>query len=317
MSDDNDDILFVDLDGEDDEDDHGDDADRDTGGRLEISFDDEEAESSPPPAPAPRRSSAPDEDTQTNDEGQRYCPRCGYAIPPLADECPRCAREVQSTASPEAPQERELPPVRPATRSRRPVGLIITAVIVIAAVIAIPIALFNSPTFKARAAYREALKAQVEGDLPTAREKYQEALEHDPEMGLAAFGLGTTYLGITLNQQGTSQQLSNLLEQASAGDTRVLRQADSYFDEAIRLANEMPEDRKLIDQNLRTPRKLASYAHAFKGLTALIRYYAAIETGAFDVAEQWRARVSAEAQQAFTLDPSNAFADQLGDQLGF
>ncbi len=196
-------------------------------------------------------------------------------------------------------------------------GLIIAAVVVIAAVIAIPIALFNSSTFQARAAYRAALKAQVEGDLGTAREKYQEALEHDPEMGLAAFGLGTTYLGITLDQRGTSQQITALLDQASAGDTRALTQADRYFDEAIRLANKMPDDRKLIDENLRTPRKLASYAHAFKGLTALIRYYAAVQTGAFEVAEQWRARAATEAGQAFTLDPSNAFAGELEDQLGF
>lgn len=301
--DNNDDVLEINLDDDEDE-------------PLDITLEEAPEETAPSDAVAPEPA---DEQAVTEaDAATRYCPVCGFALPPLADECPRCARSAASAPAeepePERPQQ-DYPAATP-SRSRRSIGLIIGLVVVVALIVVVPLALFNSPTFKARAAYQDALKAQLAGDLQTAQDKYRQALEYNPEMGLAAFGLGTTHLGITLGAGDTSRRVTELLQQAEAGNTAGLDRADRWFDRAIDLANRMPDDRKLIDQNLRTPRKLASYGHAFKSLTALIRYYAAIQADNLTVAQQWLHRVNEEAGQALALDPDNPFAAQIRGQVG-
>lgn len=293
---DDDDILDIDFD----------DASDDDENVLDITLDDEEPSEATDLRPQPPES-----------ESDRYCPNCGFALPPLTDECPRCARG-EPAAEPltgDTPA-REYPLTETLRHRKRPIGLIIAGIVVVVALIALPIVLVNSPTFKARAAYQDALSAQLDGDLRTARQKYRDALEYNPGMGLAAFGLGTTYLGITLGTENTTRRFTMLLEDATAGNTTALDQADAWFDRAIRLANRMPDDRKLMDENLSTPPKLASYAHAFKGLTALIRYYAAIQAEDFVVAEQWLTRAGDEAGEALALDPQNPFAGQIRGQLG-
>jgi hypothetical protein len=251
---------------------------------------------------------------------EKYCPICGFALRPLDTECPRCAR-LDTVATPPAAASPDVPthtdPTYPPVRAPRPparIGLILVAFIILAIAIAIPFIIINSSAYKARAAYREAVEAQLAGDLETAKAKYLEALEHDPKMGLAAFGLGTAYLGISVGGRA-DQHIFQLLQHATVGVTSDLEQADRWFDHSIVLANQMPPDRALHDQNINTPRKLASYAHAMKAMTAFIRYYAAILTDDFDIAEQWISVAGREVGQSLTLDPTNPSAQEVEDHI--
>ncbi len=274
----------------------------------------------PPAAPTPRPPPAALVEEEPPESGQKYCPECGFALPPLATECPRCARlGIRPRRDDEA--ETELPPVAgpgtypsAAARPRSRVGLIVAALVMIAIAIAIPIVILNSPGYKARAAYREAVKAQLVGDLDTAKAKYREALEHNPDMGLAAFGLGTCHLGISLGGR-TDAYVQQLLDAATGGVTTELDEADRWLDHAIVLANKMPANRALHDPNISTPRKLASYAHAMKAMSAFIRYYAAVLAGDDLIAQQWMQAAAGELRQALALDPTNPDARDLSDRL--
>ncbi len=321
-SDHDDDIIEISFDDDDEDDDSS------SGDDIEIVFHDDEAAAplpSPPSAPPePLEEPAPTAPRpvaeQPPESGEKYCPECGFAMPPLATECPRCARlAIRPPRDDQA--ETELPPVAgPATyapaaaRPRSRVGLIIAAIVMIAVAIVIPIVIFNSPAYKARAAYREAVKAQLAGDLEAAKAKYREALEYNPDMGLAAFGIGTCHLGISLGGR-TDAYVERLLDAATGGVTTELDEADRWLDHAIVLANRMPANRALQDPNISTPRKLASYAHAMKAMSAFIRYYAAVLAGDFLVAQQWMQAASGEINQALALDPTNPDARDLSDRL--
>ncbi len=255
------------------------------------------------------------------DDEVKYCPDCGFALPPLTTQCPRCARFGHAPVTREEPPA-EFPPVAspgayPAAASARPrsrVGLLIVAIIMVAIAVAIPFVILNSPGYKARVAYREAVQAQLAGDMETAKAKYRQALDYDPEMGLAAFGLGTACLGISIGGR-TDQRMSQLLQSAAVGVTTDLDEADRWFDHSIVLANKMPTNQALQDPNISTPPKLASYAHAMKGLTALIRYYAALQADDFDIANQWLQAASAEIHQSLAFDPTNPYAHDFSGQL--
>lgn len=268
------------------------------------------------PRPAPP---LPQEQTEPVST-ERYCPVCGFALRPLDTECPRCARlggaaMPPAAATPDVPNHTD--PTYPPVRAPRPparIGLILVALIILAIAIAIPFIIINSSAYKARTAYREAVEAQLAGDLETAKARYLEALDYDPDMGLAAFGLGTAYLGISIGGQA-EQHILGLLDAATGGVTTDLEQADHWFDHAIVLANRMPPNRTLQDHNISTPRKLASYAHAMKAMTAFIRYYAAILVDDFDVAGQWIAVAGQEVRQSLTLDPTNPSAQEVGGRI--
>ncbi len=283
----------------------------------------------PPTDPKPTRR-RPDADP-TPSATPKYCPECGFALEPFATKCPRCtwtvgaSPEAQETPQPPADAPSDFPPgTAPAEPADYPTAVprrggsrlalvIVLIVIPLIAVVAV-FMIINSPGYKARAAYRAAVKAHMAGDLQTATQKYLEALDYDPDMGLAAFGLGTTYLGITLGT-GNLQRMQQLLDSASAGITTDLDDADRWFDHAIVLANRMPESKSLQDPNISTPRKLASYAHAMKAMTAIIRYYAALQTDSFDIAGQWMQAAHNELTQSFTLDPTNPTAGEFRDAL--
>ena len=274
----------------------------------------------PPPAADPAPPTAP-----------KYCPECGFALEPFAAKCPRCPWTVGASGeTPDKPEQppdapSDLPPVTappeaadyPAAAPRRTgsrLPLIIVLIIIPVIAVAAVFMILNSPGYKARAAYRAAIQAHAAGDLETAKQKYREALEYDPDMGLAAFGLGTAYLGITLST-GNLQRMQQLLDSASAGITTDLDDADRWFDHAIVLANRMPESTTLQDPNISTPRKLGSYAHAMKAMTAIIRYAAALQTDSFDIAGQWMQMAHNELAQSFALDPTNPTAGEFRDAL--
>ena len=46
----------------------------------------------------------------TSTPGQRVCPKCGYALQPFEEECPRCAGPPQENAAAPAPPTPDLPP---------------------------------------------------------------------------------------------------------------------------------------------------------------------------------------------------------------
>lgn len=293
---------------------------------IDIVFHDAPRPSSPPSTPGDvaRRSPRPapplPQEQAEPASTEKYCPICGFALRPLDTECPRCAR-FDTVATPPAAAATDVPthtdPAYPPVRAPRPparIGLILVAFIILAIAIAIPFIIINSSAYKARAAYREAVEAQLAGDLETAKARYLEALDYDPDMGLAAFGLGTAYLGISIGGQA-EQHILGLLDAATGGVTSDLEQADHWFDHAIVLANRMPPNRTLQDHNISTPRKLASYAHAMKAMTAFIRYYAAILVDDFDVAGQWIAVAGQEVSQSLALDPTNPSAQEVGGRI--
>lgn len=343
-----DDILDISFDDEDEDDtDLGSSADDDD---IDITFHDDDLEpSEPPSAPpaedrptapssAPPQAAEPPQPTQpppapdpTTPKTPKYCPECGFALGPFAAKCPRCTWTLgvpgETSDTPEQPPDApsDLPPViappeaadYPAAAPRRTgsrLPLIIVLIIIPVIAVTAVFMILNSPGYKARAAYRAAIQAHAAGDLETAKQKYREALDYDPDMGLAAFGLGTAYLGITLGT-GNLQRMQQLLDSASAGITTDLEAADQWFDHAIVLANRMPGSTTLQDPNISTPRKLGSYAHAMKAMTAIIRYYAALQTDSFDIAGQWMQRAHNELTQSFALDPTNPTAGEFRDAL--
>ena len=104
------------------------------------------------------------------DDEVKYCPDCGFALPPLTTQCPRCARFGHAPVTREEPPA-DFPPVAspgayPAAASARPrsrVGLLIVAIIMVAIAVAIPFVILNSPGYKARVAYREAVRGRARG----------------------------------------------------------------------------------------------------------------------------------------------------------
>ncbi len=285
---------------------------------IDISFDNEDRPAATSRSVVSRGNDAASEDDV--DDSKQFCRKCGFALPPLATECPRCARigvhknTSQAITPPEYTPVGSAPQYAPARQSCAFWSALASLTIIIVVAMLVAWYLVNSPGVRARAAYRAGVEAQLAGDMVTARAKYAEALEIDPQMGLAAFAAGTTFLGITVGS-GTGQTLQGLLERATLGQTHDLDEADRWFDRAITLATTMPESRQLQDPNISTPAKLGAYAHAMKAITAFIRYVAALNAESFDVAGQWLGVASYEWQLCLQLDPENPYGTQLGGKL--
>ncbi len=323
--DDTDDIIEIDFDDEDGE------AIDDTavGDVLEVVLDDSaEPPSTPRPAAPirrPRRRIAADVEETVAEPGPRSCPTCGFAIPPLETECPRCARLGPAAAPREQAgggEDGGLPPVdagypapsAPRGRAGVIVGTVAVIMVVIGAAALTAYFIVNNPRHRARQAFEAGVRAQLAGDMETAREKYREALDLDPDMGLAAYSMGTTFLGLSLSG-GTQAYMQRLLEMAAAGDTRALTEADRWFDHTILIANRLPPTRSLRHADIKTPAQLASYAHVMKAITAYIRYAAGLMSEDPLSGAGWLTVMQSELQQAFALDPANPYARDMQNQL--
>lgn len=247
------------------------------------------------------------------------CPRCGYALRPLEDTCPRCknapaAERPGSTAvTPPCPapagEDAYLPPVARSGPSTTAVWVVVVIAAVVAVSAAIGVYLWTSPRVQAARAYREGLRLQLQGQFEEARGKYQKALELDPTMGLAAFTLGTTYL--RLGDPAVVSSIQELLNQAIQGQTAELDEADRWFRHAITLGQQLPPDRKLMDGRISTPLRLKAYAHSCLALTALIRASAALQADDLDNGMSWLQVAGQEAQAALLDDPQNAAAEHI------
>lgn len=247
------------------------------------------------------------------------CQRCGYALRPLEETCPRC-RLVGAAESPprgsQSGQASELPPY-PSTTCQTPSRCGSTSRVLLALVIALAVGAVAlgvawvglSPHYRARSAYRSGLRLQLAGDFAGARERYRECLELDPTMALAAFAMGTTYL--QLGGPGDSSSWQKLAEDAIWGRTGVLDEADRWFRYAAELAQRLNPGQRLIDERMDTPARLQAYCHASLAFTALLRYSAAIGADRIDLAMEWLRVAGEEARSALTNDPENDPAMQI------
>ncbi len=279
-----------------------------------------------PPTPRPRSTpsarTAPAPGTDAPEAGGKPCPVCGFAIPPLETQCPRCARLGSPAAAGGGPAQ--LPAVDPGgaypnvePRRRRTgvvIGVIVVVAVVVGAAALTAYLITNSPHQRARRAFDEGLKAQLAGDMETARGKYLKALELDPDMGLAALMMGMTHLGISLTGN-TTGYLQQLMELAAGGDTRALSEADRWFDHAVVIADRLPPTSSLRHADIKTPAQLAAYAHVMKAITAYLRYSAGLMSEDPLSASPWLSMMQSELQQAFALDPTNPYARDMQNQL--
>lgn len=332
MARDDDDIIEIDFDDEDEPADTP--PQTDARPVIEIVLEDDPAATTPRPPSGQARSAAPRRRTaapararsepppDAPDAGGKPCPVCGFAIPPLETACPRCARIGPVPTGSGGPAE--LPPVDaggayPDVRPRRRrtgavVGVIVVLVVIVGAAALAAYLITNSPHQRARRAFDDGLKAQLAGDMETARQKYLEALELDPDMGLAALMMGMTHLGISLTGN-TTGYLQRLMELAAGGDTRTLSEADRWFDHAVVIANRLPPTRSLRHADIKTPAQLAAYAHVMKAITAYLRYSAGLMSEDPLSASPWLSVMQSELQQAFALDPTNPYARDMQNQL--
>jgi hypothetical protein len=319
MDDDSDDILNIDLDEEDDS--GASDADV-----LDIVLEPSGSPPAEPPADSPpRRGPKPKETPQAETEPDGglpmisggACPRCGYALRPLEEECPRCAKlgvhsaplPAASDRQPEGDSELDRPlPQAPRSRGCATAGIIIGVLLLLGAV-AVPIAIWMQPQQRAKREYQLGLQAQLRADFETAREHYQKALQLDPDMGLAAFSMGTTFLRV--GDPALVQSMQEITERAIQGQTEELDRADEWFRRALQIGERLPEGRRLMDQRIRTPAHLRAFARACLALTAFIRASAALQAEQFEHALAWLQVAHREAQAAVIDDPANSAAQQV------
>lgn len=247
------------------------------------------------------------------------CPRCGYALRPLEESCPRCksapqseppeARAIPSHDSIPATDEAYLPRVAGPARGSTGVwvGVMVAALVAIGA--GVGVFLWTSPRVQAARAYRDGLQLQLQSRFEEARASYQKALELDPTMGLAAFTLGTTYL--RLGDPAAISAVQELLDRAIRGQTSELDEADHWFRHAIALGGQLPPDKRLMDARISTPLRLKAYAHSCLALTAFIRASAALQADALDDGMAWLQVAGQEAQAALLDDPQNTAAETI------
>lgn len=251
------------------------------------------------------------------------CPRCGYALRPLEEVCPRCKglglSEAEKPVGPElplpapidatSPEASPQPLPLPAPRRGCSILTVVLSLLALALIGGVPLWLWQQPGQRARREYQAGLREQLAGRFEAAREHYRLALELDPQMGLAAFSAGTTYLGI--GQPNVVQSVQGLTEKAIAGDTQDLDNADRWFRQAAAIGSNIPPDRRLMDQRINTPARLRAFARACLALTALIRASAAIQADQLEDGMGWLNAATNEAQAALADDPSNDQASQV------
>lgn len=258
-----------------------------------------------------------------------YCPKCGYAFRPLETECPRCAKYGQAafpqqendTQEAALSEETDLFNPNSARQKREVWGVLLEILaffLLVGAAGIIMLALWMQPEQQAIREYRKGLQAQFQGEFEKARKHYQQALKLDPKMGLAAFFMGTTYLRV-----GVPEGLENFeafIKKAAYGDTKELDKADEWFRKTVEIGNSLPAEKRLLDQKINTPAKLRAYAHAFLGLTALIRFVGAIQgslifdpegNGDWQAAYYWLDKALKEARSALIDDPQNSMAEEM------
>jgi hypothetical protein len=258
------------------------------------------------------------------------CSRCGFALRPLEDVCPRCRGTVVQAASaqPQALPTDQPPPGLAATGQFPEVsssaaggerrGCRLATLLPMGALVALVgvagWSVWMSPSLRARRAYQEGLKLQLSGDSAGARGKYRQALDLDPAMGLAAFSIGTTYLG--MGSADTARAMGELTQRAVSGQTAELDEADRWFRYAMEIARRLPANAHLMDERISTPLRLEAFSRACLATTALIRYSAAVQADDLDAAAGWLRVAGEEAQQALRSDPDNSAAQQILGQIG-
>lgn len=322
MPDDNDEYLDIELDDVPDS--------QPSEGVLDIVFEDSALPSPTPPttqvAPASSASKAPptanpaaEDDLDLPMTAGGVCSRCGYALRPLEDRCPRCSQGGPVPPPPQIEHDEPLPapglsPEAPLPAARGGPGCCsawtIAGGLLLLAVIGGLIAwLWATPGQRAGREYGAGLRAQMAGDFEKARNHYRKALELDPKMGLAAFSLGTTYL--RFGDPAISVAIEKLMEQAVWGQTTDLDEADRWFREAIRIGQQLPPGTRLMDEKISTPPKLRSYSHVCLALTAYVRANAALQADQYDDGFAWYRVVQTEVQAALTDDPENTEAQRM------
>jgi len=316
MADNSEDILNIELDDCDDSTAAG-------GGVLDVVLEPSAAGPARLPAPSPPHASVKPPAAETEFDSDvpmisgGVCPRCGYALRPLEEQCPRCTKLGSRGAPPPgAADERpeQLPEIgRPLPEARRSRGCatsgIIVGVLFLLAAIGVPIAIWMQPQQRAKREYELGLQAQLHADFETARQHYQQALELDPDMGLAAFSMGTTYLRV--GDPALIQSMQKMVERATQGQTAELDRADEWFRQALQIGQRLPPSRRLMDQRIRTPAHLRAFAQASLALTAFIRSSAAMQAEQFEQALSWLQVAQREAQAAIIDDPTNGPAQQV------
>ena len=305
MPPDNDDYIDIELDDE---------PEGPSEGVWDVTFDDS-TPTKPPSKPTPTPTKfAPKPQLPMTSGG--ICPRCGYALRPLEDTCPRCGRVgTEPAPAAQAPEQQlpaptELPEVqRGAGRSGCSVWGILGTLTIVMAIAGVVAWLWLQPRFRAQREYRAGLQAQLASDFKGARSHYLKALEFDPNMGLAALMMGTTYLRI-----GDPELLSSidqLVKQAMWGQTGDLDRADQWFGKAIAIGSQIPASTRLTDPKINTPPRLRAFARAFMALTALVRASAALQADQYEDGMKWLGVAQREGQAALTDDPGNEQAEKI------
>lgn len=188
-------------------------------------------------------------------------------------------------------------------------GGIIGGIVLLGLIVGIPLVIWMQPAQRAKREYSLGLQAQLQANFEVARQHYQKALDFNPNFGLAAFSMGTTYLGV--GDPALVQSIQAIMERASHGETWELDTADEWFRKTLEIGTRMPASERLADQRIRTPSQLRAFARASLSLTAFIRAAAAMNADALDDAMAWIQVAQQQAQAALVDDPQNAAAQQM------
>ena len=217
----------------------------------------------------------------------------------------------KAAVPPAAASEAPLPPVDAIASPHRGCSLFTVAGVIafLALVIGIPLYMWMQPLQRARREYQAGLRAQLAGDFEGARTHYQAALSLDPNMGLAAFSMGTTYLRI--GDPAMLKSVDQITQKAMWGHTEELDQADKWFEQAATIGQKIPASTRLMDQKISTPARLRAFARACLAVTALIRASAAMQADQLDDAMAWFQVSTQQAQMAIVDDPANDSANQV------
>jgi hypothetical protein len=294
---------------------------------LDVRFD--EPAASPPPggAPPPRArrpavagTPPPAEEPALPMIATGVCPRCGYALRPLEEVCPRCHSRVtapvekpveKQAIEPEIASEAPLPPVGAQYSPHRGSTLFTIAgvILFVALAVGIPLYIWMQPVQRANREYQAGLRAQLAGDFEQARRHYRIALELNPQFGLAAFSMGTTYLRI--GDPAIVQSIQPVVQSAVQGQTQELDEADRWFEQAATIGQGLPPSTRLMDARINSPARLRAFARACLALTALIRASAAIQADHLEDGMGWLQVAGQQAQAAVGDDPGNQTANQV------